>query len=359
MVMFVYTFFFLRIIGKILVGGLMKNLEVCGGCNAKIAAGNLDSLLKDIKPYRRDDIIVGFDKKDDAAVIDIDGKTCIIQTLDFFPTMVEDPYLFGQIAAANALSDVYAMGGEVISALNIVTFPLEEDFAILREILRGGNDKVTEAKASLTGGHSIHDKTIKYGLSVTGKVEKSKIWKNNTPEDGDFILLTKKIGTALVTGNYAQGLVSENDFKACISQMARLNKYARDIFVNYDIHAATDITGFGLLGHLSEMAGDDYSIVIDSKKIPILSPAKELAGEFLYTSGGQNNRSYLSDKVEFMINEFAMEEVLFDPQTSGGLCVAVEKSEAEKIINEFEKQGLDLWQIGQVMKKRSYDVIVK
>ncbi|MDD6918836.1 MAG: selenide, water dikinase SelD, partial [Peptoniphilaceae bacterium] len=148
----------------------MKNLEVCGGCNAKIAAGNLDKLLKDITPYRRSDVLVGFDNKDDAAIIDIDGETCVIQTLDFFPTMVEDPYLFGQIAAANALSDVYAMGGEVISALNIVTFPLEEDFAILKEILRGGNDKVSEAKASLTGGHSIHDKTIKYGLSVTGKV---------------------------------------------------------------------------------------------------------------------------------------------------------------------------------------------
>jgi len=337
----------------------MKNLEVCGGCNAKIAAGNLDTLLKDINPYRRDDVIVGFDKKDDAAVIDIDGNTCIIQTLDFFPTMVEDPYLFGQIAAANALSDVYAMGGEVISALNIVTFPLEEDLKVLREILRGGNDKVREAKASLTGGHSIHDKTIKYGLSVTGKVSKAKIWKNNTPKDGDVVLITKKIGTALVTANYAQGLVSEDDFKACIKQMAELNKYARDIFVNFDIHAATDITGFGLLGHLSEMAGEDLSIIVDSKKVPVLSPAKDLAGEFLYTSGGQNNRSYLSDKVEFMIDNFAMEEVLFDPQTSGGLCVAVEKSEAAKIIKEFEDKGLDIWQIGQVAKKRSYQVIVK
>lgn len=170
----------------------MKNLEVCGGCNAKIAAGNLDKLLKDITPYRRRDVLVGFDKKDDAAIIDIDGETCVIQTLDFFPTMVEDPYLFGQIAAANALSDVYAMGGEVISALNIVTFPLEENFAILKEILRGGNDKVKEAKASLTGGHSIHDKTIKYGLSVTGKVKKKEIWENNSPKDGDVILLTKK-----------------------------------------------------------------------------------------------------------------------------------------------------------------------
>lgn len=337
----------------------MKNLEVCGGCNAKIAAGNLDKLLKDITPYRREDVLVGFDKKDDAAIIDIDGGTCVIQTLDFFPTMVEDPYLFGQIAAANALSDVYAMGGEVISALNIVTFPLEEDFAILKEILRGGNDKVSEAKASLTGGHSIHDKTIKYGLSVTGKVKKKEIWENNTPKDGDVILLTKKIGTALVTANYAQGLVSEDDFETCVKQMATLNKYARDIFVKYNIHAATDITGFGLLGHLSEMAGDDFTIILESDKVPVLSPTKDLASEFLYTSGGQNNRNYLEGDVEFMIDDFAMEEVLFDPQTSGGLCVAVSEEEADKIIADFKENNLGIYQIGQVKKKRSYKIIVK
>lgn len=337
----------------------MKNLEVCGGCNAKIAAGNLDKLLKDITPYRRDDVLVGFDKKDDAAIIDIDGETCVIQTLDFFPTMVENPYLFGQIAAANALSDVYAMGGEVISALNIVTFPLEEDFAILKEILRGGNDKVSEAKASLTGGHSIHDKTIKYGLSVTGKVKKKEIWENNTPKDGDVILLTKKIGTALVTANYAQGLVSEDDFETCVKQMATLNKYARDVFVKYNIHAATDITGFGLLGHLSEMAGDGFTIILESDKVPVLSPAKDLASEFLYTSGGQNNRNYLEGDVEFMIDDFAMEEVLFDPQTSGGLCVAVSEEEADKIIADFKENNLEIYQIGQVKRKRSYKIIVK
>ncbi|ACV28417.1 Selenide, water dikinase [Anaerococcus prevotii] len=337
----------------------MKNLEVCGGCNAKIAAGNLDKLLKDITPYRRHDVLVGFDKNDDAAIIDIDGETCVIQTLDFFPTMVEDPYLFGQIAAANALSDVYAMGGEVISALNIVTFPLEEDFAILKEILRGGNDKVSEAKASLTGGHSIHDKTIKYGLSVTGKVKKKEIRENNTPKDGDVILLTKKIGTGLVTANFAQGLVSDEDFEACTRQMATLNKYARDIFVKYQIHAATDITGFGLLGHLSEMAGNDFTIILESAKVPVLSPAKKLAAEFLYTSGGQNNRNYLEGDVEFMIDDFAMEEVLFDPQTSGGLCISVSPEEADKIITDFRENNLEIYQIGQVKRKRSYKIIVK
>ena len=337
----------------------MSKLEVCGGCNAKIAAGNLDSLLDDINPYKRDDIIVGFDKKDDAAVINMDGKTGIIQSLDFFPPMVDDPYLFGEIAAANSMSDIYAMGGEVICALNITTFPLEEDFDILREILRGGNDKVTEAKASLTGGHSIHDNLTKYGLSVTGKVDIDKIWKNNTPQDKDVILLTKKLGTGLITGSYNQGLVKEEDFIACTDQMKLLNKYARDIFVNYDIHAATDVTGFGLLGHLSEMAGDDYTIILDSKKVPILDSALELADEFLFTSGGQNNRNYLENRVEFYKEDSALSEVLYDPQTSGGLMVSVDRKTADSIISDFKKQNMDIYEIGEVKLKRSYPIIVK
>ena len=308
---------------------------------------------------RRNDIIVGFDKKDDAAVLKIDDNLSIIQTLDFFPPMIEDPYTFGQIAAANALSDVYAMGGEVVSALNIALFPVEEDLHILQEILRGGNDKVSEAGGSLTGGHSIHDPSIKYGLAVTGKVDTKKIWKNNTPEDGDVILLTKKLGTGLISANYPQGLVPQGAFDACIEQMATLNKYSRDVFVHYDIHAATDITGFGLLGHLYEMAGDDFTIVVDSKRVPLLEPARELAGEFLYTSGGQNNRNYIESAVEFIRDDFALQEVLFDPQTSGGLCVAVSEKEALKIMAAFREKELPLWEIGHVKKRRSYALIVK
>lgn len=337
----------------------MKKIEVCGGCNAKIAAANLDKILKNIEPLKREDIIVGFDKKDDACVIKISDQLSMIQTLDFFPPMIEDPYKFGQIAAANALSDIYAMGGEPISALNIVTFPMEEDFSILEEILRGGNEKVSEAFASLTGGHSIHDQSIKYGLSVTGKVETGKIWKNNTPKDGDIVLITKKIGTGLVSANYSQGLVSEFDMRECVEQMATLNKYARDIFVKYDIHAATDITGFGLLGHLYEMAGDDYSIIVNSSKVPILEPALDLAKDFLYTSGAQNNRNYIESQLEFINVDFPMQEVLFDPQTSGPLCVSVCEEDAEKIINEFEKNKLPIWPIARVKNRRSYPLIVK
>lgn len=337
----------------------MSELTVCGGCNAKIAATNLDAILKGIDIYKRDDIVVGFDKKDDAAVIDVDGKTGIIQTLDFFPPMVNDPYLFGQIAAANALSDIYAMGGDVICALNICMYPTEKDFSLLNQILKGGNDKVTEAKAALTGGHSIHDHSVKYGLSVTGKVILDKIWKNNTPKDGDVLLLTKKLGTGLVCANYFQKNVSDDDFKYCTDQMARLNKYARDIFIKYNIHAATDVTGFGLLGHLSEMSDGRFTMLINSNDIPILNPAYELAKEFLYTSGAQNNRNFIDGKVEFLINDYAMEEVLYDPQTSGGLLVSVSKEESEKIIEEFKQNDMPIWKIGQVKAKRAYDIIVK
>lgn len=337
----------------------MSEIIVCGGCNAKIAASNLDTILKDIEPYKRDDIIVGFDKKDDAAVIDIDGKTAVIQTLDFFPPMVTDPYLFGQIAAANALSDIYAMGGDVVCALNICMYPTEKDFDTLNLILKGGNDKVKEAKASLTGGHSIHDHSIKYGLSVTGKVAIDKIWKNNKPQNGDVLLLTKKLGSGLICANYTQGNVSDEDFEKCTSQMAHLNKYARDVFVNYDIHAATDVTGFGLLGHLSEMSDGKYTMVLDSEKIPVLHPAYDLAKEFLYTSGAQNNRNYIGGKVEFFKDDFALEEILFDPQTSGGLLVAVSKEDSEKIKKEFQEKDMPIWEIGQVKNRRAYDIIVK
>ncbi len=337
----------------------MTKLQVCGGCNAKIAAANLDKILKNIEPFRRNDIIVGFDKKDDAAVIKISDDLSIIQTLDFFPPMIDDPYKFGQIAAANAMSDVYAMGGEVISALNIAMFPTEEDFSILEEILRGGNDKVSEAQASLTGGHSIHDPSIKYGLSVTGKVYTGKIWKNNTPENGDVILVTKKLGTGLVCANAQEGGVTQEELESCIDQMTTLNKYARDIFVKYDIHAATDITGFGLLGHLFEMADEDYTIIVESDKVPILEPALKLAGDFLYTSGAQNNRNYIGGRVEFINDDFALQEVLFDPQTSGGLCVAVSPEDSLKIIEEFRDNKLEIWPIARVKTRRSYPIIVK
>lgn len=334
----------------------MKKISVCGGCNAKIAASRLENLLSNIDIYKRQEVVVGFDTKDDAGVLKI-GDEYIIETLDFFPPLVEDPYLFGQIAATNALSDIYAMGGEVISCLNIVTFPQNEDFEILKKILEGGASKVKEARGTLFGGHSIHDNTIKYGLSVTGRAK--KLWKNDTAREGDVLLLTKKIGTGLICANYPTGTVSDEIFFECVKQMTTLNKYARDILVKYDVHAATDVTGFSLLGHLNEMSGEKLSMIIDFEKVPIFDTCIELAQNFLFTAGAQNNRNYLKGKVDFLFDDFAKEEVLFDPQTSGGLLVSVSEDDANLIIKEFERNNLFIRQIGLVKARRANNVIVR
>lgn len=334
-------------------------LEVCGGCNAKIGAGDLDNILKSLEIYKRDDIIVGFDTSDDAAIIKISDEESIVFTLDFFPTMVEDPYAFGQIAAANAMSDVYAMGGEVVSCLNIVAFPEGEDLNILKEILRGGADKVKEAKATLTGGHSIHDNKIKYGLSVVGKLKNDSYWRNDSCELDEYIVLTKPLGISLLSSGYSVGEVSEKDFNNAIKYMTLLNKYPRDIMVNHKVGAVTDVTGFGLIGHLIEMLKDNYSAEIYSDNLPILEGAYNAAQAFLFTAGAQRNRGYYANKVDFKIKDFGIEEIMFDPQTSGGLLFSAKKDEMEKILEEFKEKQIEAWVIGKIINKKEKTIIVR
>lgn len=333
-------------------------LEVCGGCNAKIPAGSLDEILKNIPLLNRPDILVGFDSKDDAAVVSVTDDVAMIFTLDFFPSMVKDPYVFGQIAAANALSDVYSMGGEPVCGLNIVAFPEEGDVRVLEEILRGGAEKVIEAGATLVGGHSIHDPKVKYGLSVTGKVNPKYIWKNNTPREGDVLILTKPLGVTLITNGYAIDVVTEEEYKGALKSMTTLNKYARDVFVNYDVSCATDVTGFGFLAHLGEMIDGKYTAVIDSKNIPILPGAKKAAEEFVFTKGGQRNRSFMEGKVEFQVDDFALEEVLYDPQTSGGLLVCVKEDQAQEALKKLEEVNISGSIVGKIHKRFDKDVII-
>ena len=297
-------------------------LNVCGGCNAKIAAGSLSEILNAIEIFKRDDIIKGFEGNEDAALIKITDEIGIVFTLDFFPAMVDNPYEFGQIAAANALSDCYAMGAQPVCALNIVCFPAEEDFEILQQILKGGADKVLEAGATLSGGHSIHDSKIKYGLAVIGKLNLKKVWNNNTPKVKDVILITKPIGVSLIMSADIVDEAEYEDVEAAKLNMKTLNKYAYEIAKEFEISSATDITGFGLLGHLYEMLGESTSFeqtpksaIIYSSRIPILKGAYEAASEFMFTQGGQKNRNHLQDKVQFEFDDFAMEEVLYDPQT--------------------------------------------
>jgi len=325
-----------------------KKMVICGGCNAKVGPGALSQILESIPRSQHDDLLVGFDSSDDAAVVKVNETLALVQTLDFFPAMVSDPYLFGRIAAANALSDVYAMGGEVLSALNIVCFPETDDLQILEQILLGGAEKVAEAGGILAGGHSIHDSLTKYGLSVTGKVHPCKIWKNNAPQIDDHLILTKPLGVGIITTAYSVDEVSEVAFEKAVAAMTTLNKYAAEVAKAFTVHSCTDVTGFGLLGHLSEMLNDQYTAVLDSSKIPILPEAYKCAKEFLTTAGGQRNRNHLMDYVIFMKKDFALEEVLFDPQTSGGLLFSIPQCEVAPFLIALEQLEIKSACIGKV-----------
>lgn len=333
-------------------------LDVCGGCNAKIGAGDLSEILKKIQIHNRDDVVLGFEGNEDAAVIKITEDIGVVTSVDFFPPMVEDPYLFGKIAAANALSDLYAMGAEPISAMNLVCFPESDSMDVLEEILKGGADVCAEAGCTLTGGHSIHDSKIKYGLSVLGSVNLKKIYRNNTADVGDVLILTKPLGVSLIMSGYSVGEVDKKDYDDAVKSMVRLNKESFEILKNYDVHAVTDVTGFSLLGHLSEMV-EKYSAIIKISEIKVLNGAKKAAEDFLFTAGGQRNRRAYGSNICFEIKDFAMEEVLFDPQTSGGLLISVAPSDAQKLFDELLNSNIDASIIGEVINKREYKIYVR
>lgn len=331
-----------------------------GGCTAKLGPGILERILGNLPKSKKDpNLLVGFDSHDDAAVYKIDEHTAIVQTLDFFPTMVEDPYIFGQIAAANALSDIYAMGGEVKTALNIVCFPEKMDLNILGAIMQGGQEKVIEAGGTLAGGHSIADDTVKYGLSVMGIVDPARILQNDTCKEGEVLILTKPLGTGLVMSANRVGEALEESVQEAIRSMTTLNKYASEIIKKYPVSACTDITGFGLLGHLHEMLHDSYSAVLYADQIPVISHAKEYAEKFLFTAAAQRNRNHIGDKADCSQISFGMQEVLFDPQTSGGLLISIEKNAGEKLFSKLKTLSLPCAVIGEVTKKQEKEIIIK
>lgn len=316
----------------------LTSMVKTSGCAAKLDPASLYKVISQLPAVRDDRLIGGYEAADDALVYDLGDGRVSVQTVDFFPPMVDDPYTFGQVAAANALSDVYAMGAEPAVAMNLVCFPACLDLEVLEEILRGGISKLKEAGCALGGGHTISDPTPKYGLCVTGFADKTSIWSNAGAKAGDVLVLTKKIGVgALNTASKAE-MVDEADFALCIESMTTLNKRARDVATSYSIHSATDVTGFSLLGHGSEMAAASHAtLVIDSAKVPFLDGAIEAARFGLLPEGLYNNRSYLEDKVVFKSENIASEvkDLLFDPQTSGGLLLAMSSSDAEAFVNEF------------------------
>ncbi|MCD8300478.1 MAG: selenide, water dikinase SelD [Clostridiales bacterium] len=330
-----------------------------GGCTAKLGAGVLSRILDRLPKGETDEnLLVGYDSRDDAAVYRISDDTAFVQTLDFFPPMVEDPYIFGQIAAANALSDIFAMGGEVKTALNIVCFPEDMDLNILGEIMRGGSEKVTEAGGVLAGGHSIADGGVKYGLSVTGFVDPKRMYANNKGRPGDVLILTKKLGVGIICTANRINEASERAMNEAVASMTALNKKASEICRNYDVHACTDVTGFGLLGHLHEMMDKRLSCEIRAEQVPVIPEAFPYADEFYLTAAAQKNRNHLEEFVKFENIPFAMEEVLYDPQTSGGLLIAAEPSQAEEMAEELRLAGLPAAVIGKITEKRDAEIIV-
>ena len=332
----------------------LTKLADCAGCGAKVGAGTLVKLLDGMKTHRDDRLIVGYDKSDDASVYKIDDRTALIQTTDFFPPIVDDPYLYGKIAATNAFSDVYAMGGQPKLALNIMCITDGMDKETVQQILRGGYDTAYEAGAIITGGHTIQGAEPIYGLAVSGFVDPDKVWVNSGAKPGDALILTKPLGVGIITTGIKAEMVDTDLRDRVYAQMAVLNKSARDILVNYTVHSCTDVTGFALLGHGFEMAqGSDCSLHFNVDQIPYHKEAYELADMGLVPAGAYRNRDYAEASVELTTDiSGAMQDILYDPQTSGGFLAAIPQEEAAGCLTELQKCYPQAAIVGYVTKKQ-------
>ena len=332
------------------------------GCAAKLSPSILDAVLKRLPPQTDPNLIVGFETSDDAAVYRLKDDLAIVQTVDFFTPIVDDPALFGQVAAANSLSDVYAMGGRPVSALTIVAFPASAPPEILEQILRGGLLKMTEANCTVVGGHSIRDDELKFGYAVTGVIHPQRIWKNVGACPGDALLLSKPIGTGVISTALKQGRAEEAWVAASTASMTRLNRDAADALHEIDdaapgqrpIHAVTDVTGFGLLGHAREMAiGSGVSLKLDHTRVAYLPGAVEASRAKCFSGGMKNNREFIEGCAGFLDSvpeEF--QALLYDPQTSGGLLASIAPEFAAAAQAALERRGVSAQIIGEVVAKR-------
>lgn len=306
-------------------------------------------------------LLVGVETSDDAAVYKINDEVALIQTLDFFTPIVNDPYTFGQIAAANSLSDVYAMGGNPILALNIVCFPDCLDPSILSEILKGGQDKVNESGAVLAGGHSVSDDEPKYGLSVAGFVHPDKIMTNGGAKPGDVLVLTKPLGVGVINTAIKGELASKDATEAAILSMTTLNRYGANAIKELNtVHSVTDITGFGLLGHTVEMAeGSDVTIRINSEAIPMISEAREYAAMGLVPAGAYKNRTFFENRIQMGSDiDSVLQDLLYDPQTSGGLLISLSPEEVPALLENLKSSPVAFGVIGEVEEFNDRFVIV-
>ena len=318
--------------------------------------GDLSRALAPLPRQTDARLLIGSDSFDDAGVFLLSDDLALVQTVDFFAPIVDDPYDFGRIAAANALSDVYAMGGEPLTALNIVGFPTGKlPVELLTEILRGGHDVVREAGATVVGGHTVVDEELKYGLAVTGRADPRRLLTNSGAEPGDRLVLTKPLGSGMLTTAARRGAIAPEDHRALVDTMSRLNAAASRAALAVGARCATDVTGFGLLGHASHVArGSNVTLRIDPASVPLLHGAREAAESGVRTGGGERNAEYLSSRVEWGGTDATLRALLVDPQTSGGLLVAV----TEAALEDYLSRIMDAVVIGAVVARESFDIVL-
>jgi len=335
------------------------------GCAAKLSPSLLDAVLRRLPAPIDPNVLVGFETSDDAGVYRISDDLALVQTIDFFTPIVDDPYLFGQVAAANALSDVYAMGGRPITSLSVVAFPPNGSIDLLEQVMRGGLSKMTEAGATVLGGHSIRDDELKFGYAVTGLIDPRTIWRNAGAQPGDVLILTKPVGTGVIATALKQSKTSEESVRAASDSMTRLNRDAADALHEFAAgkngagtsgpNAVTDVTGFGILGHAREMAiGSGVSLRLDHARVEYLPGAIEAAKSGFLSGGLKNNREFVEGCVKFsesVADHFR--NLFYDPQTSGGLLIAVAESSADAALESLAKRGVRSRVIGSALPKRS------
>jgi selenide,water dikinase len=329
-----------------------------GGCGCKIPPAQLTELLTGITKESSGKLLVGNSSADDAAVYELDNDLCLISTTDFFTPIVDDPFDFGRIAAANAISDVYAMGGKPLLALSIIAWPTQLPISIASKVISGANEICTQAGISIVGGHSIENPEPIFGLSVNGTVSKTKIKKNNTAHENDLIFMTKAIGTGILSAALKRNLLSPLDEKSMVESMCQLNKIGQELGEIDEVTAMTDITGFGLLGHLTEMTDKKrLSATIYNSKIPLLSGVKELAEQWIYPDNTMRNWKMYGEEVEGIEGISLL--TLCDPQTNGGLLFSVHPSYRDTLLKFFEVQQLSLYEIGFFQTPQEFTLMIR
>lgn len=339
---------------------ILKSVDQ-GGCSAKLSASELEKALSDLPKIVDENLLVDIDTHDDAGVYKIRDDYALVQTTDFFPPVCSDPYDFGQIAAANALSDVYAMGGQVLTALNLVMFPADLPMSVLKDILKGGHDKVAESGGIIVGGHTIADDIPKYGLAVTGWVHPDKVITNAGARPGDVLILTKPIGTGVTITAKKVGLADEETYNKAIDWMKSLNNKAAEIMSNYDVKCATDITGFGLLGHAVKMAkGSGVSFRINAYNVPAIDKVLDLIELGCIPGAAFRNLEFVEDDCHFEKSvDYNHKMLLVDAQTSGGLLISSPPEQTESIMEALKKSPhSESAIIGEVIEKNQKPVYV-